>query len=46
MVTGHARSASAVGPGQRSPVIKCYNFVTGLSTEGCTDAAASENIKS
>ena len=31
MVTGHARSASAVGPGQALPVIKVLHIYYGLS---------------
>ena len=45
MVTGHARSASAVGPGLALPIYKVFHKYNNLSTltEGGTDTAASQD---
>ena len=48
MVTGHARSASAVGPGQALPIHKVFHKYYNLSTltKSGSYTAAAENIKS
>lgn len=48
MVTGHARSASAVGPGQALPIHKVFHKYYNLSTltEGSADPVPAGNIKS